>query len=518
VPAARSLCPFAEEDVASIVESLRSAHAPQPTPLFNTDAFRLSRPASAAEASLPEIQPSDIEEIPGYELLGVLGRGGMGIVFRARQISLKRQVALKMILTGRHARSEDRRRFQQEAEAVARLQHPNIVHIYEVGQQNGLPYYSLEFVNAGSLEQFLRGVPQAPQVAAQLVLQLAEAMHYAHKRGIVHRDLKPANILLHLDESRIVRKGQSADPAVFRELQSYLPKISDFGLAKDLSGDEQVRQGMIVGTPSYMAPEQAGGRGHVGPAADVYSLGAILYEMLTGRPPFRGTNVQETAQQVLSQEPVPPRQLQPKVPLDLETICLACLQKDPAARYASAEALGEDLRRFLDHEPILARPTPLPDRVVQWAHGRPGTTVALAAGALLAAVLMLAWNELSWSRDQREQVQADFIQSEARLQEALAAIDDITRDADARTLIKAALFCESVAEKARARPALRPVAAEALVRLAALKERLGDRPAAIANLGKALEIFEQLVADFPDRPNFALRLADCREQREQWAK
>jgi serine/threonine protein kinase len=275
--------------VASFVGSSRTGHDPEPTPIFNTEAFRLGRSLSAGEIALPEIQPSDIEEIPGYELLGILGRGGMGIVFRARQVSLKRQVALKMILTGRNAREKDRLRFQKEAEAVARLQHPNIVQIYEVGQQNGLPYFSLEFVNAGSLAQFLAGAPQPPKVAARLVVHLASAMHYAHKRGIVHRDLKPANILLHLDESRIVSDGQSADTAILRDLASYVPKISDFGLAKHVGGDEHMRQGLIVGTPSYMAPEQAGGDGSVGPAADVYALGAILYEMLTGRPPFHGT-------------------------------------------------------------------------------------------------------------------------------------------------------------------------------------------------------------------------------------
>ncbi len=390
--------------MASFVEPRWPARGSVPTPIQNTDAFHLSR--SAGAVPLPEIQPSDIEEIPGYELLGILGRGGMGIVFRARQVSLKRQVALKMILTGRHARPDDRLRFQKEAEAVARLQHPHIVQIYEVGQQNGLPYYSLEFVNAGSLAQFLGGIPQVPRVSAELIVQLAGAMHYAHKRGIVHRDLKPANILLHLDESRILRDGQkSADTAIFRELTSYVPKISDFGLATHVGGDEQVRQGAIVGTPSYMAPEQAGRAGAVvGPPADVYALGAILYEMLTGRPPFKATSVQETALQVLSQEPVPPTQLQPKIPRDLETICLMCLQKDPAARYASAEALGEDLRRFLDNEPILAHAAPLPDRVLQWAHHRPIVAVLFAASALVVGGLMHGWGQLTWElRDERDQ-------------------------------------------------------------------------------------------------------------------
>jgi serine/threonine protein kinase len=469
--------------VARYVEPRWPARTPEPTPSYNTDAFRLSRPASAGDVPLPEIQPSEIEEIPGYELLGVLGRGGMGIVFRARHLSLKRQVALKMILTGRHARPNDRLRFQKEAEAVARLQHPNIVQIYEVGQQNGLPYFSLEFVNAGSLAQFLGGIPQPPHLSAQFVLQLADAMHYAHKRGIVHRDLKPANILLHLDESRISRDGHSADTAVFRELLSYVPKISDFGLAKHVGGDEHLRHGTVVGTPSYMAPEQAGGPGDIGPAADVYALGAILYEMLTGRPPFKAPSIQETAQQVLTQDPVLPRQLQPKIPIDLETICLTCLQKNPAARYASAEALGEDLRRFLDDEPILALPTPLSDRVISWTRRHPATAVALTAAALLAGGFLHSWGDLTFTlRNDRDQARAQHEQAAAHLQSALLTIDRLA------------------------------AAAHACQRLGELHRQLGDIPAAVADYREAIELYAELDRQFPDRQAYSLRLQECRQQ------
>jgi serine/threonine protein kinase len=465
------------------VEPRWPARSPEPTPSYNTDAFCLNRPASAGELPLPEIQPSEIEEIPGYELLGVLGRGGMGIVFRARQISLKRQVALKMILTGRHARPSDRQRFQKEAEAVARLQHPNIVQIYEVGEQNGLPYFSLEFVNAGSLAQFLGGIPQTPQASAHLVLQLAGAMHYAHTRGIVHRDLKPANILLHLDESRILRDGRGADAAVFRELVSYVPKISDFGLAKHVGGDEQLRHGTVVGTPSYMAPEQASGAGSVGPAADVYALGAILYEMLTGRPPFRAATLQETAHQVLTQDPVIPRQIQPTIPVDLETICLTCLQKNPDSRYASAQSLGEDLRRFLYNEPILALPTPLADRVVKWARRRPATALALAAGFLIVGGFFHAWGDLTCTlRDERDQARAEGTQTAIRLHEALATIDRLATAADA---------CQ---------------------RLAELQRALDNLPAAMTAYGEAVELYATLHRAFPDRDDFAERLQECRQQ------
>jgi hypothetical protein len=493
----------------------------EPTPIFNTDAFRLGRPPSLADVPLPEIQPSDIEEIPGYELLGILGRGGMGIVFRARDVSLKRQVALKMILTGRHARPEDRLRFQKEAEAVARLQHPNIVQIYEVGQQNDLPYFSLEFVNAGSLAQFVAGVPQSPEVSAKFVLQLAGAMHYAHKRGIVHRDLKPANILLHLDESRLLRDGQSADTAVLRELLSFVPKISDFGLAKHVGGDEHLRHGVIVGTPSYMAPEQAGGSGSVGPAADVYALGAILYEMLTGRPPFKGTSLQDTAQQVLTQDPVLPTQLQPKMPRDLETICLTCLQKDPGARYESAAALGEDLRRFLDNQPILALPAQLPDRVVKWARRRPVTAIALTAGVLIAVALVYEWGEMtSRLRMERDQGRWDSEQTTAHLQNALATIDQLAGEQEQRvvpelrrqSLAKTAAFYERLAREGRHQPAMRPVVAHACQRLGELYRQLGDLSAAAAAYQDAMEQFERLCIDFPDRADHAARLEECRRQ------
>jgi len=253
---------YTESQLATMTAPVQPSlpHPAEPTPLSNVEVWRLNRQSTDGLAAAPTIQPNDIESIPGYELLGILGRGGMGIVFRARQLSLKRQVALKMILTGRHARPSERARFQREAEAVARLQHPNIVQIYEVGEQNGLPYCSLEFVNAGSLAQFLGGLPQQPRLSTQLVHDLAHAMHYAHKRGIVHRDLKPANILLQLDESNILKDGQLSDTAMFRNLTSYVPKITDFGLAKHMGGEEgPMRFGAMLGTPSYMAPEQARG-------------------------------------------------------------------------------------------------------------------------------------------------------------------------------------------------------------------------------------------------------------------
>jgi WD40 repeat protein/serine/threonine protein kinase len=323
--------------------------------------------------------------LPGYELLEEVGRGGMGVVYKARQLGLKRLVALKMIRAGHLADTEDLERFRTEAEAVAQLRHPNIVQIHEIGEHDGCPFFSLEFVEGGSLAQNLAGLPLPSRTAAQLAETLARAMHYAHSSGIVHRDLKPANILLS-GESGAGNAEANPEPRSFR-LALLTPKIADFGLAKRLDEDAgQTCTGAILGTPSYMAPEQAGGRpGQVGPAADIYALGAILYEMLTGQPPFKGPSPLDTLELVRLQEPVPPSRLQPKVERDLETICLKCLQKEPGRRYASAAALADDLHRFLDGRPILARPLGPVQRAARWCRRNP-LAATLAAAAILALV------------------------------------------------------------------------------------------------------------------------------------
>jgi serine/threonine protein kinase len=285
-------------------------------------------------------------------VLGELGRGGMGVVYKARQAGLNRTVALKMLLGGAFAGPGELARFQAEAEAVARLQHPNIVQIYEVREQDGLPFFALEFVDGGSLAGQLDGTPLAAAQAARLVQTLAGAMHAVHQAGVLHRDLKPANVLLTKDGT---------------------PKVTDFGLAKQLDGGDsgQTRSGQILGTPSYMAPEQGEGRiKDMGPATDVYALGAILYECLTGRPPFKAATPMETVLQVIAVEPVPPSRFQPKLPRDLETICLKCLQKAPPRRYASAGELAADLGCFLEGRPVRARPTPAWERVIKWARRR----------------------------------------------------------------------------------------------------------------------------------------------------
>ena len=341
--------------------------------------------------------------VPGYDILAELGRGGMGVVYRARHLGLQRLVALKMVLAGAHVGSVGLARFRAEAEAVAKLSHSNIVQIYETGEHEGRPFFSLELVEGGSLDQRLRESPTSPRGAAGLIETLARTMQVAHERGIIHRDLKPANILLAKtgSQSSVVRSRDADSQSLPGDhwSRNCVPKIADFGLAKQVDDDSsQTRTGTILGTPSYMAPEQAGGKTReIGPGVDIYALGAILYELLTGRPPFRAGNPIDTIRQVLEQEPVPPRQLEPRVPPDLETICLKCLEKDPAKRFPSALDLADDLRRFVDGEPIHARPTPAWERAWKWGKRRKAI-VALMAVSMLAAVSMvmfILWHNVS---------------------------------------------------------------------------------------------------------------------------
>ena len=292
----------------------------------------------------PDLRPDQPPTNFGdYELLGELGRGGMGVVFRARERELNRLVAIKMLLPGSLANESDLQRFRVEAEAAARLQHPNIVSVHRVGELNGRHYYSMDYVAGQTLTQRLANGPLPGRVAARYLIAIARGIQHAHEHGILHRDLKPANILLDADDQ---------------------PRVTDFGLAKQFNVDcGNTRTGAVLGTPSYMSPEQAAGRRDVGPACDIYGLGALLYELLTARPPFRAETPFDTLLQVMDREPVPPRLLNPKIDHDLEKICLKCLSKQPSERYASAEALALDLERFLDGEPIQARSLNVMDRL-----------------------------------------------------------------------------------------------------------------------------------------------------------
>ncbi len=351
----------------------------------------------------PEGAPSGLPVVPGYEVLRELGRGGMGVVYQARQLSLKRVVALKMIRSRTYAGAEELARFKTEAEAVARLAHPNIVQVHEVGECDGHPFFSLEFVEGGSLDKKLAGTPFAAAEAARLAQALARAMHAAHQKGVLHRDLKPANVLLTADGT---------------------PKVSDFGLAKQLDADlGQTQSGQVLGTPSYMAPEQAEGRARdVGPRTDVYALGAILYEMLTGRPPFKGASMFDTLDLVRTADPVPPRQLQPKVPRDLETVCLKCLEKEPSRRYASAEELADDLQRFLAQRPVKARPASVADRATKFVR-RNKVLVGGVTAVIVALLFGLVRTRLEADRAQTAEQNALGLANEVQGRLAESYVD-----------------------------------------------------------------------------------------------
>jgi serine/threonine protein kinase/tetratricopeptide (TPR) repeat protein len=359
--------------------------------------------------------------LPGYVILGELGRGGMGVVYKARHMSLQRLVALKMIRP-ELAGTRELQRFRREAEAVAQLHHPHIVQVYEVGELAGRPYISLEYVEGGSLAQKLAGTPQPVKPAAHLMEVLARAVQVAHQRGIIHRDLKPGNVLLARSNSP---QAVSLDNNAGEE--TYEPKLTDFGLAKRLDQETgQTQTGEIMGTPSYMAPEQASGRTQdIGPAVDVYALGAILYELLTGQPPFRGATTLDTLDLVRTQEPVPPRRLQPKLPRDLETICLKCLQKEPHQRYTSAEALAEDLRRFRTGEPIQARPVGSVERAWRWCRRKP-LVASLTAALVLVFLLGFAGVLWQWrlAEEQRTLAEQSFREERQVVDEYLIKITE----------------------------------------------------------------------------------------------
>lgn len=356
-----------------------------------------------------EQSPSDrsLPQVSGYTVTALLGHGGMGVVYLARQIQLDRVVALKTIRAGPQASETVVNRFLSEARAVARFQHPNIVQIFEIGEYDGLPFFSLEYVADGSLADRIGREPQSPIFAAELVEKLARAMQYAHDRGVVHRDLKPANILIEKDGT---------------------PKITDFGLAKSIQDDSgQTQSGQILGTPSFMAPEQARGEiAAVGPPADIYALGAILYDLLTGRPPFSGSSVIETLEMVTKREPVPPSQLVAALPRDLETICLKCLQKGPGARYATAADLADDLRRQLEGRPIQARPVGPIEKARRWCARNPAISAAttFAIVALIAGTAVSVWQAIRAGHEAKRAtdaaIYADGQTKEARRLEGIA--------------------------------------------------------------------------------------------------
>ena len=369
----------------------------------------------ATHGFTPSPLAGPLPTIPGYDILGELGRGGMGVVYKARHEKLNRLVALKMVLGSSVASPEARIRFMLEGEVLGRLQHPHIVQIYEVGTFEGQPYFALEYVEGGTLADLLKEKPViSPTEAAGLVETLAHAVHYAHSNGVIHRDLKPANILLSLSRAPEARAELSAtDPetstarASGARLNEFVPKIADFGLAKQTEvGTGLTASGAVMGTPAYMAPEQAEGKiKQICAATDVYALGAILYELLAGRPPFVGNTPMDVIGKVMNEEPPSVTSLRGKLPKDLVTICHKCLQKEPANRYATAEALAADLRCFLDHKPILARPVGAMERLGMWVRRHPSVAALWAVGivGILGVLLGVVWFQNRELHQQAEQ-------------------------------------------------------------------------------------------------------------------
>jgi serine/threonine protein kinase len=373
-------------------------------------------------------QAAGLPTVAGYAVLKELGRGGMGVVYKAKHQKLKRPVALKMVSMSPPDDPKKLARFQAEAQAVARLHHPNIVQIYEVGEQDGSPYLALEFVTGGTLRARLDGRPQPIRAAVQLVQQIAHAAHAAHQRGIIHRDLKPANILLQPTPAAENRHWASAG-AIEADQEYGVPKVADFGVAEWIDDlDATAGHGDFVGTPAYMAPEQAKGPGEeIGPAADIYSLGVILYEMLTGRQPFVSSSVADVLRQVLSNPPDPPRELRRELPRDLEAVCQRCLEKDPRRRYPTALALADDLGSFLDGEPVLARQPGPVERVWNWSLKYP-----VASTLLLTVTAVLVFGQWSLHRLADRMVESTTRENAAQQTELIKGVNSLYTEVAAR--------------------------------------------------------------------------------------
>lgn len=453
-------------------------------------------------------------EIENYELAEEVGRGGYGIVYRARDVRLGRTVAVKVLKHGALADAPDRARFLTEARAAARLAHPHIVPVFEVGEADGIPYIVMEFMAGGPLSRRLDGTPLPAREAASLVETLARAVDYAHGQGVLHRDLKPGNVLVHGPEA-----GQLAPPLG----PALCPKVADFGTARLLDTPHELTPTQaVLGTPSYMAPEQAGGRSRqVGPPADVYSLGAILYELLTGRAPFKAATPFETLLLVRDQEPVPVRRLNPAVPRDLETVALKCLEKDPTKRYPSAGALADDLGRWRAGRPILARPVGVVGKAVRWARRHPAASL-LTGALVLLAIASLATVTVLWRRSVERGELAERRRDEIQAREKLA-----TEALDRSVLLIGGWRGKSVEVLPREREAIGeilglyerllaetnndPAARWKLVRVSEVIANIywfvGDPAQADRIHLRAIELLEGLAAEFPDDPECRFELA-----------
>jgi tetratricopeptide (TPR) repeat protein len=472
-------CQHLLESLRGTVEFQSNETAAQGAKIDETIEASQSMMRTAAETAAKQSLPANLN-VPGYKMLDELGRGGMGVVYKAKQLSLDRLVALKMIRSAAIAGPDQLARFNTEAESLAQLQHPNIVQVFEIGRHDDMPYLSMEFVAGETLEGAIQNEWFGFSESAQLVEKLSRAMFSAHQRGVLHRDLKPANVLLAEDRE---------------------PKITDFGLAKRVSSDSQLTaDATVMGTPSYMPPEQAQGRiTDIGPRSDVYSLGAILYELLTGRPPFRSGSPLETIQQVIQREPAAPRSLNKKVPRDLETICLKCLHKQPAQRYETAADLADDLRRFDRGEPILARRIGLAGRGWRWCRRNKALAAALAATflAVLVGASGVAWQSRQ-TEQQRARVQQQFVRFAAESDEKLQLIQDLMervpedQQAQDERLQSALASYESWLAEEPSDAAAQENYAQALFRVAEIRRRIGQFDIAEQAYLKAKDVYQRL--------------------------
>jgi serine/threonine-protein kinase len=543
-----------DQVIATYLQALEDGHAPDRHELlarhldlaaelseFFADQDQFDRLAAPLRAMKPEPPagkgaPPPADPVPGtrvgyfgdYELLGEIARGGMGVVYRARQRGLNRVVALKMIRMLPAASPDDVRRFQAEAEAAANLDHPNIVPIYEMGEFQGQHYFTMKLVDGGSLAAHLPSLTEDPGAAARLLEAVARAVHYAHERGILHRDLKPANILLqrksHLNP-KSEDSGNVADAAFHFRASDFEPVVTDFGLAKRFGGDSGLTQsGMIVGTPSYMAPEQASGRKtELTTAADVYSLGAILYELLTGWPPFRGETPLGTLRQVTEQEPRPLRAQNRRISWDLETICLKCLAKDARRRYTTALELAEELRRFLDGRPIQARRRAWWARVLPF-RGPKRRGRKLAVACLLLVVFLMLTSFVAMRRQlvavrmaevERYRAQANYENARQAVDalllkstdEAMGALPQL-QPAQRQLLQEALQFYEQLARDRSTNPKMQEETAAAYRRLGAIYQVFDQPEKAEESFRQAIALYEQLITRSPMKIDYQAALAE----------
>ncbi len=479
-----------------------------------------------------------------YKIEAEIARGGMGVVYRARQISLNRPVAIKMILSGNLAGEEDVKRFYVEAEAAAGLEHPNIVPIYEIGQVDGQHFFSMGYVDGGSLDRLISENTLPVRTAVQLMIHVSEAIQFAHDHGIIHRDLKPANILLArasaarqgssttLDAKNSAKGGRASHSGSnYSTDLDWIPKVSDFGLAKQLNAaSELTGTGQILGTPSYMPPEQAeGDNAAVGALSDVYSLGAILYRTLTGRPPFQSSSPMETILQLLHQDPVSPRQLNSSIPIELETICLKCLQKVPAKRYSSARELAEDLQRWMQGDPILARPISAFSKAVRWTRKHPAicgsVLVVIASIAAIVGVLAKSNQSLAFERDiaikAQKEADSQRATAESRLKRAIESIDgtlarvgtkrwamDPTLQDERRAILENSIqFYSGLIADSSDTEEVRYQAVRGYEQVAGAKFLLNDTQGSEEACARGLALCEKLCQDHPENESYAAKLA-----------